>query len=105
MSWDVLFKVPANGHIKKADVELRSDGNLLFTDQANMLQEKERNRLARKISKRVGEEVEAVFAKVESQWNRIYEEAVKAGADADPEPTGPPADPAPDDLLAAMPAD
>jgi hypothetical protein len=73
VAWNLSFDVPANGRVRKAVVEVRDDrGVVLTTDKADMLDMRERARLAKRLAKRLKAEADDVESKLESGWNDAY---------------------------------
>jgi hypothetical protein len=68
MAWSVNVLVPANGRVHKGTVEARYNGELRFTDKANLEEEKERRRLAKRLAQLTGEPAEDLENVLQAEW-------------------------------------
>src|SRR5262249_20350832 len=66
------FQVPVNGRLHRAAVQVfDSEGKVRFSDKGDLMDAKEREKLAKRIASKLKEDPEAVARKMEKGWNEI----------------------------------
>jgi hypothetical protein len=95
----IIIEAPANGRVKKAVVQvLDAEGHTKATDAGDLMQEPERGRVARSLTKQlaakgIAVDKDVLYADLEAEWNRTLderrrvEEQAKAGS-PEAEPRG-----------------
>jgi hypothetical protein len=77
------IQAPSNGRPHKATVHVRDGGDTVrFTDRADMMDARERRKLANRIADRLEEEPAAVAKKVEEGWNEVLTRREQAEREA-----------------------
>jgi hypothetical protein len=96
--FQIDFQVPANGRPRRAAVQvLDGEGNVLFSDKADLMDAKPREKLANRIAARLNKDPAAVAKTVEEQWNGVLTQRAQAETEAaeQAENEAPPADDCP----------